>query len=447
MAKVVKKPVEDDLGFTPIEDDLGFVEEQSASIEEPGLITPFEGSYPIKSLIGERLIPGAIAASSALESVTGAPTRAGVQKFSETKSVPESIAAFIRQMGKDPSTAPDFGIVGNMAADWTNAIPVLGAVKKAVPALNVAGKAAKNLREGAALLDVAQVGSRTPEIRKILERTDLNELSDFLRQNKLISPGKDIQEVNSRIVDFVNQAGKKVGAIYDKATAAGIKLDPNETFNTIFQDTAPKLQSMLEKNVPKAVDTINSFMGDIKKATNPKELHAVRVKLDKEIKDWSRAPGEHVQTDALRMLRDSLNNILDNKISQYDPKLGKELAKVNKDYSLGSLALDVSDTATTRAMGQMAGKPFGMGLPELITASPFITRAFTNPDQALPALLGGAAAAGTMKGVRKYGPSVGAPIMRGAATALEKGPSSFYRTAKPLTIGSDLLRRLQALEE
>lgn len=401
--------------------------DESSLIQEPGL----EETFISPKQVAQKAIEAVPAVSSAIESVTGAPTRAGVAKYQETGSVPQSVRSFISQFGEDPSKAPDFGLVGNIAADWTNLIPVLGQV-------GALKKIAKSAKEAASLLDIAQLGAKTPEIRKIREsKAGIEGTAKFLREKGVTGITSSIEKANEKLGNLVDEIGQGIGEVYKQATQKGARVDTKQATDVFFDSLSKRVQKMpLTEDQDLVVRTANKYMQDISSATNPEQLHKIRVGIDKKVKDWSKDPGRIPRVDALRAISKAINDSLQSSIKNVDPQLSSRLSALNKDYGIAKNSFEQSEKALTRYLGNMAGKPFGIGPLEALTGLAV--------GSSQEAILPGLAAAYGFKAARKIGPSVGSPLLRGFGGAVESLPS-LYKATKPLTVGNQL--RLKALED
>lgn len=328
-----------------------------------------------------------------------------------------------------------------------------GAAQGVVGGLTAAARGLKNLPKSLENVSDSMafkaLGAGKGDIKKMvakdLEGTSLRALGKFAKEKGLVRGGDNILDVAEKTNRFQEQAGKKIGDIYDDlAQKFG---DPNflnklpkpQRLEAIKTNFRPKqmAQEFLDEATAKwtgkrggqaALGRVQTEVDDLMKnkgLLGIKEVHDFRIALDKAIKFEKDEPVQQ----GLKDFRNFLNKKIENRINFLDKVEGstktKALKAANEEYS--NIA-KINKFVANKVSAEKANNFFG--LPDYIIAGGGLAGGLASGatgddasvEKALSRGLIGLGAGLASRGARK----LGAPLVMGGAEKLGgllKGPA------------------------
>lgn len=319
-------------------------------------------------------------------------------------------------------------------------------------ALTGAGKlgvaAGKQLKEAAKGMYIKGAGAMLKEFRTILDKGELDELSEFLRVNKIVGPGSSVASVVDKANAIKQQAGKRLGDLYKQAKeklaspeVAG-KISPAQAFeragfspkyqkDEVLSAVGDALKGKPDKG--KVLRQIGNYMDELAADFGDEidivAAREIKSKIDLAI-NYARNPlaPEPMKEQGLRELRKFVNERIKDQVKLLDDVLdgagSMELARLNKIY--GNAATTVN-MATDKFARENANRLFGLS-EQLMSGAAGAGYGLLSgdPTQALIYGIGGAAGARLGK---KYGPGVAAPMMQRGGGLIQGAGQGLMRTA------------------
>lgn len=337
-------------------------------------------------------------------------------------------------------------LVGGAIGGAAQGLTTLGG--KALKAFSNKGK---NLEKASDMMAVQAAGAKTGEIRKLYDKNSIGRIGKFLKENKLVGPGKTPEDTLSAVNDMLDTDGKAIAEIYERAN---VKISPTEIAKQMDDVLSKELKgkprgrqvlSMIQGELENLKD-----LGDDAKLTDVLNFRRGiddMINYDKSVTDMPAAQ------KALKRVRDFLKERIESEVKSVSKDDLEALQKLNKRYWNASDVESIAKREMARENAKMI-----LGLPELITGSAYgATEYARNPEDAVGALGKGIALGAAMKGARKFGPGLavkGAELGAKGLQALPGGKAAGLLADKvdqinPLALGygSAMLSKKPKLKE
>lgn len=259
-------------------------------------------------------------------------------------------------------------------------------------------------------------GAMLKDFRQAFSRDNMNELGQFMIDNKLVKPGASFDSVAEGSNQIKQEAGKKIGAIYDRLGDAASK-NPDGVLDS-FAIADPKAvkadltsaaydpKVMPKLNAQHYRDTMDKMIDQI--ATG--DTHDVRYLNDVigEIDDkinWSKRVPEMADfqqglVKVRQALRQKVNDIAD-RVGGNDANLSDELKQLNKTYGNATTINRIAEDRTGREAANRLLSPsdYGTGAIGALIGSQF----GETPEERLKHAVMGAGLGLANKAARIYG--------------------------------------------
>jgi hypothetical protein len=439
---------------------------------EPSMVEPASG-YPGKGLVdlGQKSLGLLGTGLKAVDSVTGAPTRAAISaaQNADTPSdiVPSAYKAFKGQFGdmsheaptgEDivkragvpegiPSKVAGFGM--DMAANPLNALG---------PAAKLAGKAAEYAAPAAEALStfshekaLKAAGAMTKDFRVINDKGLQDSLGSFLLDKEMVTPLSTVSKVAERLSTAKQSAGETIGHILDTADAGQtVKIKAADIALSLAQD--PEILAL--KNIPGQEATAKQVNRSIQTLfRNGNELslrdaQKLRQGIDSSINFNKRASDMAGAQPHLYKMRDKISQAMSDAIDAIDsgqpagggapgtlpgPSSPEALGRLKEANQAYSKLATLEKIADARAGAISSNR--GISLTDTIAGAGGLALGHTP--------MGAAAAGAGLAVANKAGRTFGNPLMatgaRGAAKAVKAAPgllSSVPNAAGPAVSGA-----------
>lgn len=266
---------------------------------------------------------------------------------------------------------------------------------------------------------VKQIGANAGQIKKILQKGNVDEIGGFLSENGMMKPGTALDDVAEKSSQILAEDGPKIANLYDEAQRyanagrqSGIpiaKIDGNKLADEIVQSAKNASKNHPDRNlVNKTIEDAVGPLRDMGPEANIKDLHDFRKGLDENI-NWGQRGQER---DAVQRALVNARNLVQGKanaaIDQLDGKIGSSLLdslkKLNARYSTAST---VSNIATQGAARETAKAFMGHGVIGAGAGAGAASLEYRRSHDPLKALGVGLATATAVTAARKYGSPVG----------------------------------------
>ena len=387
------------------------------------------------AIAGQMAIPAGGAVKVAQMAKAGLPIAKQVAKEIAKNFAMGSAISGLKNPGDVPGEVTPIQATERME-NVTSEIPLnLGAA--AVGGL-IDARAAK--KAAAAPEEIVKILRPTPTKASILIKDDAkraNEVGEFIFNRKIVTPGANPQAIVKRAEQELEKSGRNLGN-FIKTNAA--KFDANKTVDNILQNPTfaperdlPELYSFLEESlikkgvsgaqdvasnvVEQVIQDYNTLQRSAKRAGTKAEQFALNLEGLTQMKRFMQDQVSNYDSvldktkDAGKMSEgfDRAANFfrkkIDDEIAKFgDDELGKQLKRLNKDYSLASDAYGLTNRNAVRAfLKQDSSAPLTAGL-----GSSALTFAMTK-DPYLASMVGMGAGAAT-KAAQSIAPTTKAAI-------------------------------------
>ena len=279
------------------------------------------------------------------------------------------------------------------------------------------------------LLTVWQIGAGKGKAKELLKKNQIPKIENFLKEEKLLRPGKTFENVLERSSEVVDETGRKIGETYDDILkkAGDTPITPADALKV--QAAKPNANQMADEFLAEQTEKLTGKAGG-KQAVSQIEnelqnlralgddpsitqLLEYRKSLDDNIrynKLYSEAP---TAQKSLRDLRTNVQNKIDNLAKTldevYKTKHTNLLKQLNEKYSA---AKTVKDIAQDKMAGETARS--GLGLLETITGTGYAASQIAQGEDPLKALGKGLLVGAGTRATRTYGPGAAYQAARGA---------------------------------
>lgn len=208
---------------------------------------------------------------------------------------------------------------------------------------------------------VKQIGANAGQIKKILQKDELPKIETFIRDEKLMRPGKSLEDVADHTKEILETDGPAIGQLYqdaqDQAKTLGIgqknRISGPELADEILKNAREKFKSHANRDVVmKEMESAVAPLRDLGENANIVDIHNYRKSLDENI-NWAQKAQERdaVQNsfiDARNLVADKTKNT----INALDEALGGNqldaLKKLNARYSAASTVNNISTQGVAR---------------------------------------------------------------------------------------------------
>lgn len=320
---------------------------------------PAEEERPWYSFDPKNLGAGLEAGAKKIDSVTGAPMRAGISaaqdsaKDDDYNPISDFTSAFKSQFNEDPDLAPtgqdivrkagvpegmskSTGFMMDLAADPTNFIPA-GTIEKGLK--EVPG-ALRGFAEHSALNATGATGKQAAEFapgagRELLDRG-------------IVQFGDSQSQIAKRAASAVDKANQEISASLKALDANGVKVDGNRIYNTV-RDKITELRK--DSSMGDVADGLEKELDNLVKSTEAKGTHlfdaseAEKVKrgYNRKSKNWADPEKGMVGKEMYRAFKNGVEDVA----QAEDPGTADLFKEAKKSYGL----LDpIEEAAQRRAM-------------------------------------------------------------------------------------------------
>lgn len=414
--------------FSDEKTDPNFYEKRLAELEERR--STLEEMYPTTSAISEiagYIAPGASIAKGAKAAIGGIKALPAVAK------------------GATIAATEGAAMAGLQRADSIDE-KLQNAAWGAITGASLSGlgkgmeKAGGYLKEHAKALRIKGIGSMLRDFRNIYERGEIDKLNNFIKENKILKPGSNVESVVRKTKPLVQKIGKELDDVYQGVKK---KLDDSDFIESLTpkqqekyfevgfypasnKDDAVKYvydKIKTEQGANSAIKQIESYLDQI--ATNMgddigiKKAQEVKSAIDRTI-NYARNPRnpDPIKEQAFKHLRTFVNNKIKEQVKFVDDVIGgeqaKQLAKLNNDYGSAAKILDISSDRVARDASNRI-----FGLSEQIATGALGAGALARGEDPETALLLSGLGFLASKGVKKFGPGIGAPLLEAGAKAVQ----------------------------
>lgn len=330
-----------------------------------------------------------------------------------------------------------------------------------------------NLEKASNMSAVSAIGAQKGDIKKLLNKNQINSVGNFLKEEKLVGPGKTFEDAYNGAQKILKEEGPKIGEVYNTVQQ---KLEDPKFLESLKPDqlkklsettlNAPQIASELGETFAKELKgkaggkaALSRIQGELESLAelgdnvNMKDLIDTRksfddlINYDKSVRDMPLAQ------EYLKKTRDFIQKKVNERIDALDKTVGgsllDKLKKANKRYGSASTVFNI-------AKGKLAGEESKMliGLPELLAGGAVATSGAINNlsngdiEGAGGSLAKGLLAAAAMKGARRYGPGVATKLLdvgskivkKDPTAALARGASGLLNKIPPEKLGGFLER-------
>jgi hypothetical protein len=294
----------------------------------------------------------------------------------------------------------------------------------------------KGLQKASNTMAVTAAGAKTGELNKLYNKKTIAEVGEFLKKEKLVGPGKTVNDTLEGADKILQDTGAKIRVIYERAK--GQVLSPTQMadeLNSVFEAELKGKAGgrQILARVQGELDNLRDMgdVADIERVLNFRRGLDDLINYDKAVRDM---PGAQ---QALKKMRDHLKERIEKEISSMRPEDIGPLKELNKRYWGAAEAESIAKRAVAREESKMI-----LGLPELIVGSAVGGAGAVNdvaqgqPEDVLASLAKGALAGVAFKGARKYGPGLGVVAADKGGKLLQMDPTRF-----PAKAGAGLLER------
>jgi translation initiation factor 1 (eIF-1/SUI1) len=258
-----------------------------------------------------------------------------------------------------------------------------------------------------------QIGANAGQIKKVLQKDELPKIEGFLKEEKLMKVGKDVEDVAEHAQKVMDTDGPAIGQLYEDAQAAaqtvGIgqpnRLNGPELADEIVREAKAKYKTHANRDlVMKEVETSVAPLRDMGESANIVDVHNYRKSLDENI-NWSQKAQER---DAVQNAYIDARNKVSDKTKQViegiDNSLGTEqtalLKKLNQRYSAAATVKNIAQQGAARekARAFLGQGAIGVGAGGIAAAAEM-----NKSGDPLTALGKGVATSLAVTAARKYG--------------------------------------------
>jgi len=297
------------------------------------------------------------------------------------------------------------------------------------------------------------MGISKSDLNKLMKQPgisgDFEKVQQFgndLAESKLIKAGDTFDDIYSKVQEFKDKAGKKIGEIYKNATSASesipadIKPSGQEIGLEVMDKVGQKFQG-LTSGGDEAAKIAEEFATRFsrKKFFNPEELQKEIKYFDNEMINWGRSPVSSEKEAAYRTIRSTLQSKLDGILDGLEKAgVGKasDIKEARKAFQMAARANDIVSNRMKSEIGNRFFSPtdYAMGLGGAATG------VMAGKDLEEKFKLGalGLGAGLLNKGARKYSnPALmqGGLLMDKAAPAIKKASQVGSGLLGPKAIG------------
>lgn len=322
-------------------------------------------------------------------------------------------------------------------------------------------------------LRISGAGAMLREYRNILDRGKLNELGQFLKENKIVGAGSTVGSALKKATQILEKTGKELDTLYSQAKQKFddadfiAKLNPKQQDEYLDAGFFPgsqkeEIMSFVDKNMGDIVDkdaglnTVSKYVDYLTKTYGDdidiKQARAIKSEIDKSI-NYARNPQtrDPVKEQALYQLRTFINDKIERQVNFLADALGgnngEKLKQLNRTYGN---ARTIADMAEDKLAREMANR--GYGLSEQIAttgagAAGLSAYLMSNQDKIqqdpLGAIGGGLLQTGVLgglgylgsRGLRSYGAGFGSALVDKGGKAIENVGTGIRRVTPGVTSG------------
>lgn len=316
----------------------------------------------------------------------------------------------------------------------------------------VVGKVSQKAYDLARNQRIKGAGAMLKDFRNLFNKDRINQIDDFIKEEKLVSPFSTVESVAKKAETIKQQTGLKLRSLYNQAKEKLAQSTDNLTIQQAFQKAGfqPKVNKAEilayiddglkgEANKTSTVRSIGRYLDEIAKDFGDDldivDAREIKSAIDRQI-NYARIGKEPIKEKAMRRLRDFVSKRIDDQIEFLDDNFGGEglgaLKSLNKKYGN---AATVADMATDKFNRELSNNVFGFG-EQVVGLAP---GAYYAGERAMAGDIEGAVkgvgfgllGAGAMKARRTYGSGIAAPLSQGAG-AITKGAQGLLRRGAPI---------------
>lgn len=381
----------------------------------------------------------------ALDSVTGAPLRAGIsaaQNVNYPSDIPGDAArAAWKQFGNMKDEAPTGeDIVKKAGVPSGSASKIAGfAMDLGANPLNFVGAGAKLAGKGAEALSGAAdtlssfanekalkaAGAMSKDLKILNDKGTVDALGSYLLDNKIVKPLSTVSQIADRLEEAKATAGQQVGHLLDQSMATGAPtISARDVALELSQD--PEIANL--SKIPGKEGTakqINNYLGTLYEngdSLSLREAQMLRQGIDSSINFNKRIPDMAGAQPYLTKMRNAISDRMNDAINAMTP--GGEvdaLKSANQNYSKLS---QLETIANNRAAGLAANR--GVSLTDTIAGVGGLAMGHTP----MGAAAWGAGAALANKAGRTFGNGVMATGANAAAKGARAAPGLIKGSAQ-----------------
>ena len=298
-------------------------------------------------------------------------------------------------------------------------------------------------KEMAEEYSLKSMGAMLKDLRRLYKKDRVTDISNELFDSKLVRPGVSVGDIADESKVLLDEAGEKIGIIYDKvydATKNKIealkpKMFDRLTSSVLSDDSMPKINR--KEYLSKMQSVVDDILDQSNEITDPRYLNKMIGDVDMLI-NYSKKSNElpSIQKGYLairRELRDQLNElvgVIGKEIKE--PKLKEEILNLNKRYSNLS---DIHDISMDKAIRLDANRAISL-TDTIAGGAGAVAGAATQSGPvsgAIGGLVGGALSAGLNKLGREYGAPITASAAKSISNKLNKFPKGLLKGVEKTT--------------
>lgn len=315
----------------------------------------------------------------------------------------------------DPSTP----LIGAAAGSAGKLAGVAARAAKSAGVVDAIAGAGESLAKSASNSALKTIGAGKSAFLKYGAKSE--DIYNLAKNENIIGMGSNVKSVAQKSGEVMNDAGSKIGEIFNQLDASGHTFNRAEVAKNIEDAVKGKLGKGLDQK--KALESVNEYLNDFKQGgevASGSEVQALRQDLDRRA-NFERGPTKStpLSDTAFTHARNAANGEIMAKADMVGGDLGNQLREQNKRYHLSSIINHVSESkaAALEANHAFSLQDFGAGAV-----------LSHNPAVAIPTVVASKAARTFGPGLMTKGLDTAAEGAKGLARtmdAISKAPMSF----------------------
>ena len=216
---------------------------------------------------------------------------------------------------------------------------------------------------------VKQVGANAGQIKKMIQKDELPRIGEFMENEKLMRPGKSLDDVVEHTSNILNEDGPKIGQLYkdaqakaDEAAISGAatsttRINGDSLADEIVDGVLAQSKNHTDKkSVEKTIKDAVGPLRDMGEDANLSDLHDFRKSLDENINWGAKSNEKDAIQRAYLTARNKVNDAVKNQLENLDTLTGgnqlEDLKNLNSRFSTASTV----NTMATQGQGREMGK-------------------------------------------------------------------------------------------